>query len=65
MNIYTTSKENIVFTPETIIDGMKIGIITEKLKKINTKYTLEFNTENSEILERLIISQKDLVDLLC
>lgn len=56
--------KEIHFRPQTIIDGMKIGIIKEKLNKKGVPIKLEVNAEKQTI-EKMSIQQKDLIDLLC
>ena len=66
MLIYTKNNndDEIHFKPKTIIDGMKIGIIMEKLKAKGVPIKLEMNAEKQSV-EKLSMNQKDLIDLLC
>lgn len=64
MLIYTKNNndDEIHFKPKTITDGMKIGIIMEKLKSKGVPIKLD--VEDGDIT-KLSIKQKDLIDLLC
>lgn len=66
MLIYTKNNNDteIHFKPNTIIDGMKIGIIMQKLQAKGVPIKLEMNAEKQTI-EKLSLMQKDLIDLLC
>ena len=62
--LITTKPELITLKAEDIIDGMKIGIIKEKLAKNGVPVSMGFKINEQDYLE-ISFSQKDLIDLLC
>lgn len=52
----------ISFHPESIVDGMKIGIIREKMKTNGLPVKLDFHKDE---IKSLSILKSHLVDLLC
>ncbi len=64
VSISGKEKDKITFFPKSIIDGMKIGIMKEKLRQKGIPVEIEMNTTDEAIL-KLTISQSDLLDLLC
>ena len=62
--IKNNSDENIKFKAENMIDGMKIGIIKEKLAEKGIPVSIGMNFKDNSDLD-ITITQKDLIDLLC
>ena len=63
MMIIISNKDDIKFKAENVVDGMKIGIIKEKLSKKGIPVIMGFDAKDNKHLE-LAIKQKDLLDLL-
>lgn len=57
-------KDTISFSAESIIDGMKIGIMKEKLRQKGIPAEIEMNV-NDEAILKISVSQSDLLGLLC
>ncbi len=58
----SSDKEDIKFFPDSITDGMKVGIIIEKLKKAGIPIKKSF--KDTDKIVSISISKKDLVGLL-
>lgn len=63
MMIIISNKDNIKFKAESVIDGMKLGVMKEKLAQKGIPITLGQNIKDERVLE-ITIKQKDLLDLL-
>ncbi len=63
-DIENDEKDEIIFESESIVDGMKIGVLKEKLAQKGIPVKMQFNPKDNSIVN-LIMTQKDLLDLLC
>lgn len=61
--IRNNNSKKIKFMAENIIDGMKIGIIKEKLAKKGIPIELGMSSTDQDL--DITFQQKDLIDLLC
>lgn len=62
INVKNNSDDEIHFYPKTITDGMKIGIMREKIHKQGMTVRLEMDGDEVKCMS---IKQKDLLDILC
>jgi hypothetical protein len=64
ISISGNEKDKLTFFPKSIIDGMKVGIMKEKLRQKGIPVEMEMSANDAKVL-KLTISQSDLLDLLC